>query len=285
MKPTFLVIGAARCGTTSMCELLGSHPQVFLSDPKEVNFFCNDELYAKGREWYESFFAQAGNRRARGEGSARYGMPTDFPDLVERIAGYLPDCRLIYMVRHPLRRIESDWKLRVILRSPWLEESFSETVLKHPGILRMSAYWTQISRYRERFADEQIRVVFFEDFLRGPDAELARCFRHLGVDATVTIENSARARNSAEGLAWRRDPRMLRRFQRTSLFKRARALIPQSLRTSLRHVLTKAGTKEDLRTEWDESAKRYAVEQLAEDCRKFLGYCGKPPDYWDLEKA
>ena len=49
-----------------------------------------------------------------------------FPDLVARIAGYLPDCRLIHMVRHPLKRSESDWKLRLILRSRWLEKSLSK---------------------------------------------------------------------------------------------------------------------------------------------------------------
>jgi len=51
MKPTFLVIGAAKAGTTSRCARLGSHPDVFISEPKETNFFAYDKLFAKGSEW------------------------------------------------------------------------------------------------------------------------------------------------------------------------------------------------------------------------------------------
>lgn len=58
IKPTFFVIGAAKAGTTSLCELLGAHPEVFFSDPKEPQFFT--ERYDRGYGW-----RSAGRARAR----------------------------------------------------------------------------------------------------------------------------------------------------------------------------------------------------------------------------
>ena len=53
MKPNFLVIGAMKCGTTSLCSLLDQHPDIFMSNPKETYFFSNDEVYQKGLKCYE----------------------------------------------------------------------------------------------------------------------------------------------------------------------------------------------------------------------------------------
>src|SRR5437879_2953630 len=270
-RPTFLVIGAARCGTTSMCDLLGRHPDVFMSNPKETNFFCHDDVFAKGWEWYESHFASAADKTARGEGSARYGMPTDFVNTVPRIAQHLPDCRLIYMVRHPLKRIESDWKLAVTLGSPWGKQSFCESVQKYPGLIRMSSYWTQINKYRRYLADEQILVIFFADFLANPDDELRRAFRHIGVDAQVTIEDARKPRNASERLHWRKDSSLLRLARRLPGFAQARNLIPRWVRRQLKAVFTEPGdVKKDLRAVWDKPTKEFAIGQLAQESARFL---------------
>ena len=61
-KPSFLVIGAAKCGTTTLCSLLSRHPDVFVHPEKELNFFCFDELYDRGFAWYASLFEAAAGR-------------------------------------------------------------------------------------------------------------------------------------------------------------------------------------------------------------------------------
>ena len=46
-KPTFLVIGAMKCATTSLCDIFAQHPQMFVCTPKEPDFFCNDKIFAR----------------------------------------------------------------------------------------------------------------------------------------------------------------------------------------------------------------------------------------------
>ncbi len=76
MIPNYLVIGASKCGTSSLCRLLGQHPDMFMSTPKEPNFFCYDHVYEKGWAWYESLFDRADGKLAIGEGTTQYSQRT-----------------------------------------------------------------------------------------------------------------------------------------------------------------------------------------------------------------
>ena len=183
LLPNFIVIGAAKCGTTSVCDLLGAHPQVYMSDPKEPCYFSHMDDEVRTRAWYESLFADVHDERAVGEGSTAYTHPDVIETTAARIRADIPDCRLIYMVRHPVRRLESDWRMR--LHEGWTPDSISEAVQQQPTLVSHGLYWQNLSVYRALFSDEQILVVFLEDFMRNPDAELARCFAHIGVDPDV----------------------------------------------------------------------------------------------------
>src|SRR5262249_24539009 len=104
-----------------------------------------------------------------------------YPKASGRIAAHVPDAKLIYIVRNPLERIESHWR-HLLGRGHNI--SFEE-LLSHPDVLDTSRYWRQISAYREHFPDEQILVLFFEDFVEDPSAILKRCFEFLGVDPSL----------------------------------------------------------------------------------------------------
>ena len=67
MLPNFLVIGAAKAGTTSLYHYLRGHPQVFMSERKELNFFVENDGWVKGTSWYERQFEGAGDAVAVGE--------------------------------------------------------------------------------------------------------------------------------------------------------------------------------------------------------------------------
>ena len=107
VKPTFLIIGAPKTGTTSLWALLSEHPDVFVFPWKGTQFFS--KRYDWGFAWYESLFDEGSDATAIGESSANYSLgPSDSP-VPQRIADYLPGVRLIYMVRNPLERIESHY--------------------------------------------------------------------------------------------------------------------------------------------------------------------------------
>src|SRR3954451_2019382 len=95
--PTLVVIGAMKGGTTSLYHYLRAHPDVFMSNEKELNFFSDDDMYDRGREWYEAQFTgdKARRARVRGEASPRYTMASAAPDTAARMAALLPDARLV----------------------------------------------------------------------------------------------------------------------------------------------------------------------------------------------
>src|SRR5262245_7209987 len=102
--PNFLVIGAMKCGTSSLYQYLRSHPQVFMpNDPDEVNFFSRRDL-ERWSEWYRRLFAEAGSAVAIGERSTNYTKYPSIPDVPTRIARSIPDAKLIYLIRDPIER-------------------------------------------------------------------------------------------------------------------------------------------------------------------------------------
>ncbi len=113
VAPDFLVIGVAKSATTALCDTLRCHPDVFVSTPNEPRYWCRKghELY-KTPEWYAALFADAPTGSLRGEGSTRSTNPEHAAMAARRMAAAIPDARLICLVRHPIARLESDWKMR-----------------------------------------------------------------------------------------------------------------------------------------------------------------------------
>ena len=117
-RPNFLVIGAAKSGTTASCDYFGQHPEIFLSQPKEPHFFAfegmklnfrgpDDEFVMNRRaitSWndYLKLFQGAGDARALGDGSI---STLYYPESIPRIQKYMPDGKLICILREPAERI------------------------------------------------------------------------------------------------------------------------------------------------------------------------------------
>src|SRR5687768_751449 len=108
MLPTFVIIGAMKCGTTSLHYYLAEHPDVCMSEVKETNFFVAELNYARGLPWYESLFPR--RAAACGEASPVYAATWRFAGIPERMHAVLPRARLIYIVRDPVERMVSQYK-------------------------------------------------------------------------------------------------------------------------------------------------------------------------------
>lgn len=106
--PNFVVIGAAKAGTTFLTSALAQHPDVHVHPHKEPHFFASERFKAPGAwERYLSSYDYSGTESACGEASTTNAMKYLYPDAAERIAARLPAARIIYVVRHPLDRIVS----------------------------------------------------------------------------------------------------------------------------------------------------------------------------------
>ena len=104
-KPNFLIIGAQRCGTTSLYNYLIQHPQIVPSSKKEVHFF--DLNFHLGQSWYEKHFPEVSDNILTGEASPYYIF---HPLCPKRIFDYDPSVKLIVILRNPIDRAYSHYR-------------------------------------------------------------------------------------------------------------------------------------------------------------------------------
>ena len=181
MLPNFLIIGAAKAGTTSLWAYLREHQQVFMPDRKELHFFVTEKNWDRGLQWYENQFEGAEAALAIGEGSVSY---TRFPlsqGVPERIASVLPKVRLIYLVRHPIERMISQYRFNVSQR--W-EKGSPEALLTNPGYLSCSRYATQVEQFLEYFPLDRLLILRSEDLRDSRVSTVQRVLQFLDVEDT-----------------------------------------------------------------------------------------------------
>ncbi len=273
VTPNFLIIGAPKAGTTSLWALLREHPEVYMPEAKEPAFFSFDEVYARGWSWYTSLFEMGRGHRAIGEATPNYSHELR---AVPRIAQHLPDARLIYIVRHPLRCIESAFKQCLYTQHP-MPTQFRRAVREYKKLVNGSRYWRNLQAYREHYSDERILLLFFEDFVADPQATLHRCFAFLDIDTEVTIAGAGQAHNPSAGKTAIND--MARRVKRLPGAVAAWRALPVKVRAMFDPV-TRAPVPE--RIVWDEATWQWVMDELADDAQRTLAYGQKSADYWDL---
>jgi len=197
--PTFIVIGAAKAGTTALYWYLDVHPQVFMSPMKETNFFAygldpegkllygDPELHrfpVRSLLEYERLFADAGDAVAIGEASPIY---LECPQTAGRIAERLPGALIVCGLRDPVDRAYSDHLM--YLRSRGRRFDPERDLTPTSAWARPDSHWMQISRYHEAlsryfeaFPRGRIHVFLFDDLKRDPQAVVRQLYEALGVD-------------------------------------------------------------------------------------------------------
>lgn len=213
MMPNFLVIGAAKAGTSSLYEYLKQHPQIHMSPRKEPNFFAveGEQLGVPGaeegarNEWitdigsYRALFAPTSTESAIGEASVLYLYSPKAP---ERIQYHIPDAKLIAILRHPVDRAYSAfcfWRERGVepltdfTQALEAEEVRIRTKRHYMWHYKqMGFYYTQLKRYLDRFDREQIRIYLYEDFNADNVGVVQDIFRFLDVDSVFIPDTSLR---------------------------------------------------------------------------------------------
>jgi hypothetical protein len=179
--PSFLVIGATKCGTESLHAYLSGHPEVFIH-PKELRFFTREFNLERGATWYRDQFSGAGSVRAVGEGSNAYTRDPVYGGVAARIRRALPSVRMIYVIRHPIDRIRSHYRHRLVQGTEW--RSPEAAIREDPAYLSASCYGRQLDLYRRHFPAGQILTLRLPDLVSRPGATLARLCNFIGVSET-----------------------------------------------------------------------------------------------------
>lgn len=183
--PSFIVIGAQKCGTTSLHDYLAQHPDIAPSRVKEVQYFDVPSRYAWGSDWYRSQFPlpRAGPPVLPFESTPNYLFHRDVP---ARMARLVPGARLIALVRHPGVRAVSGYRHEVRkgreslgLKDALLAEvdrvapalaagDYDSPVLRNCSYLGRGRYAEQLERFYAAFPAEQVLVIRSEDLFAQP---------------------------------------------------------------------------------------------------------------------
>jgi hypothetical protein len=202
--PNFLIIGAMKSGTTALYYYLEQHPQVYMSPVKEPNFFAfeGEEL---GARWpgdqkgindasitdiksYRALYARATDEKALGEASHWYLYR---PRALERIKHYVPDAKMIAILRNPVERAYSHFLHSVRTGTEPLTD-FAEALQEEASGARKASqredyfdrglYAGQVQRYFDAFGRDQVKVYLHEDLSSSPHETMKDTFQFLEVD-------------------------------------------------------------------------------------------------------
>lgn len=188
MLPNLIVIGAMKCGTTSLRYYLRAHPEIFMARGG-LNFFVAEEEgnWHRGAEWYESQFGAA---RIRGDTSPRYANYPLARDVPERMHALVPEAKLLYIVRDPIERLISHycqyWAAGKEDRSlAQALDGIDDSPQTNPYVCR-GLYFLQIERFLRCYPRAQLLVLYQEDLRDRRLATLQEIFRFLGVDESFS---------------------------------------------------------------------------------------------------
>jgi hypothetical protein len=269
----FIIIGAAKTGTTALFEYMRTHPEVALPREKETGFFTLDELYNRGWKWYErTYLADLPPSRRYGEASPAYmwgtpysGSPLHAPRnlppapvvpgalervVPERIAATLPDVKLVCILRDPIERALSHYRMSRLWGWEKRDADTAMTELARPELVAASRRWMTgttwyialgeygriLKPYFDLFARDRIEVVFSSNLRDGREEVVRQLFAFIGVDPDWTPSNlDVKFR---EGASVRRMPavdlyRWRMALARAEPLKRAWRSIPQRERDQL----------------------------------------------------
>jgi len=199
--PRVYLIGAQKAGTTYLASLIDQHPKIQVSDPKETDFYTG-RVYPKGSQWYKKCFSGEWADKVLIDASTSYTAAFDVNDprskdltisfngVAQRIKKDVPDARLIYLLRNPIRRTYSAyWHF---VRAGVEKRSFHEVITQPDDMseyyLLLSDYHAQIEHYLQHFDSERIKLIVFEEFIQDSEFILEACFDFLHVDPTAHIE-------------------------------------------------------------------------------------------------
>jgi len=178
--PDFLLIGAMKCGTTSLYHYLRDHPQIFMPAIKAPEFFAEEGNWGRGIAWYRRQFEGAGaDVVAIGEASNVYTKFPRYQGVPARIAQHIPRARLVYVVRDPIDRIRSHYQTR--LTEGTERAPIGRAVRENPIYVDYSRYAMQLDRYLDHFPREQLLVITAEDLRGDRLATIRAVYAFLGV--------------------------------------------------------------------------------------------------------
>ena len=276
MLPNLIIIGAMKCGTTSLHHYLDLHPEVSMSKRKELNFFT-EKKYRKGIEWYSSHFTK--DSKVVGESSPNYTNSAKFTGVPKRMHALIPGAKLIYLVRDPIKRMIAHYTHQY---SCSLEDKTIDEALTNPIdnlYLDRSLYCKQISLFLDYFDIDQIMILSAECLRYERGKALRNVFEFLEVDAKFTTNKFNRQRHVT---SYKRRKNNMGKAISKSFVSNGMKLLPKQYRHILETAIYWPFSEPVGEFKLSEKAHRTVQALLAKDVGQFRKITRQSFSHWGV---
>lgn len=303
-RPDFFIVGAPKCGTSSMYQYLKAHPEIFMSERKEPHFFGKDLAVwsrdlAIGRkppnlEDYLALFSGVRDEKRVGEASTSYlGSIMAASEIKE----FNPASRIIVMLRNPVDYLYAvhgqliytgdetieDFEAALAAEEDRKQGLRIPTNTRHPRLLfyrERARLGEQVDRYLQAFGRNHVHVIIFDEFVKETLSAYRGTLEFLGVDSSHQIEFSVfnpnkRYRSKKLGLLIKRPP--------TAIRKVAGVLLAQERRRSLTRLLLKPWLQHGRRPPMDLRLRRRLQKELAPEIERLSRLLDRDLSYWSRD--
>ena len=276
--PNLFIIGAMKSGTTSLHEYLNKHPEVFMSDIKEPGYFADCiNYYPKDFEWYMSLFRGVTDEKIIGESSTNYTKLPFCDGVVEKLWEYNPDARLIYIMRHPVKRTISHYWHSV--RYGDEHRDIMTAIIKKHEYIAISDYAYQLQPYIERFGKERILTLTFEELTSNPDKTLKCVFKWLGISPNLSISNIDQKYNALpESFKKVKGFGFLYQFRSSTFWNAVAPLVPKNIKSAAAQITQEETTKS---TDKEEEVNKLLMDIFTEKVNNLEILLNKRFDVWE----
>jgi hypothetical protein len=289
VKPNLFIVGAPRCGTTSLWSYLKDHPDIFMSAEKELYFFDSDLRPAGWRgpspDQYLANFSAAGGRKIIGEATPSYLRSERAP---KEIKAFNPAAQIIIMLRNPVDVMHSLHSSALYSPEPVTDfEAAVEADARRSGPERIgyhefTDFPKQVRRYFDLFGRANVHIIIFDDLKENPGSAYRNTLRFLKVDEGFVPEFTiVNANASVRYLRLQRNlahpPGVLREI--------ARALVPQLLRTRIKRSLLDSNLVVRPRAPMDLRFRRRLQKEFEPQVEQLSKLIGRDLSAWCVEAA
>lgn len=222
----FMILGAMKSGTSTLADILSMHPEICFCREKEPHFFSKSSDWQKDLGNYRRLYSPTENQIS-GEASTTYTCYPEFnKDIWQALYDFNPKLKFIYIMRDPIERIVSHY-IHNYLRG-YTSEPLENIVLSQSQYINRTRYFVQIKPYLDRFGEEQLLLLTFEEFIENKALFLSRIADFLSIDA-AKFSNFENVHSNKSIGSTKPDVR-IDNFRKNSIFDPVKPLIPKTFR-------------------------------------------------------
>lgn len=290
--PDFCIIGAAKAGTTALNAMLEKHPRIFMCALKEPHYFSTPEMLARGDDWYRGLYAEARPDQLCGEASTSYARFPLVAGTAERMAAANPDMRLIYILREPVSRTESECLQLYKYLENVLGQDRSRTSLDaffhevedpdheyYQASVEASIYVKQVEAFEAVFPAENILVLMQSDLRDDPKALVERICAFLGIQQVHETESDIKKNVSADFLAGRRRRQITSQLRRLPFYAVVKSMMTEDMKKRVLKLLSRESPS--LGFEFSDELRTKLREGFREPNRRLKDRLGDLPPNWE----